>query len=153
MVSTIKDTESEHNLNESSAFTFGLSRHPVAQFCQHANPAPVNSHQTWSIPVSTQSDFAVFPHENVSQPSFTQSKLRSIGAWVSHLQTVIEESPRALDKMSKLHGSRLDTSFLHTTVGILAVGLRRDLVEDSMSWNSVTLRTNTDRGSVVRDVP
>ena len=38
----------EQNLNVSSACMFGLSRHRVAQFCQHANPAPVNSHQTWS---------------------------------------------------------------------------------------------------------
>ena len=51
----------EQNLNVSSAFMFGLSRHPVTQFCQHVNPAPVNSHRTWSIPVSTHSDFAVFP--------------------------------------------------------------------------------------------
>ena len=92
---------------------FGLSRHSVAQFCQHANPALVNSHRTWSIPFSTQSDFVVVPHENVCQPSFFQSKLRSIRARLSHLQTVIDgqESRRALDKMSKLHRSRLDTSF------------------------------------------
>ena len=45
------------------------------------------------------------------------------------------------------------TRALHTTVGILAIGLRRDLVEDSMYWNRDTLRTNTKRGSVVRDVP
>ena len=99
----------EQNLNVSSAFMFGLSRHPVAQFCQHANPAPVNSHRTWSVPVSTQSDFAVFPHEHVRQPSFLQSKLRSIRARLSHLQTVIDgqESRRALEKVSKLYGSRL----------------------------------------------
>ena len=91
----------------------GLSRHPVAQFCQHANPAPVNSHRTWSIPVSTQSDFAVFPHENVCQPSFLQLKLRSIRARLSHLQMVVDgpESRRTLDKMSELHRSGLDTSF------------------------------------------
>ena len=134
---------------------FGLSRHPVSRCCQHAKPATVNSHRTWSIPVSTQSEFGVFPHENVCQPSSLQTKLRSIGARLSHLQTVIDdqESQRAVDKMTKLHRSRLDTSVLHTTVGILAVGLRRDLVEDSMSWNRVTLQTNTERGSVVRDVP
>ena len=38
-------------------------------------------------------------------------------------------------------------------VGILAAGLRRGLVEDSMYWNRATLQTNTERGSVVRDVP
>ena len=41
---------------------------------------------------------------------------------------------------------------LHTTVGILAV-VKRNLVEDSMSWNRDTLQTNTERGSVARDVP
>ena len=92
---------------------FGLSRHPVSQFCQHANPAPINSHRTWSVPVSTQSDFSVFPHENVCPSSFLQSMLLSLRARLSHLQTVIDgqESRRALDKMSKLHRSRLDTSF------------------------------------------
>ena len=92
---------------------FGLSRHSVSRFSQHANPAPVNSHRKWSIPVSTPSDFAVFHHENVCQPSFLQSKLRSIRARLSHLQTVIDgqESRRALDNMSKLHRSRLDTCF------------------------------------------
>ena len=54
---------------------FVLSRHPVSCFCQHATPAPVNSHRTWSIPFSTQSDFAFFPHQNVCQPSFSQSKV------------------------------------------------------------------------------
>ena len=94
---------------------FGLSRHPVSRFCQHANPAPVNSHRTWSIPVSPQSDFPVFLHENVCQPSSLQSKLRSIRARLSHLQTVIDgqESRRALGKMLKLHRSRLDTTFAH----------------------------------------
>ena len=38
-------------------------------------------------------------------------------------------------------------------VGILAAGLRQNLVEDSMYWSRVTLQTNTERGSVVRDVP
>ena len=41
---------------------------------------------------------------------------------------------------------------LQLTVGILAVGLRRNLVVDSTSWNRVTLQTNTERGSVARDV-
>ena len=43
----------EQNLNVSSAFMFGLSRHPVVQFCHDANPAPVNSHGTRSIPVGS----------------------------------------------------------------------------------------------------
>ena len=34
--------------------------------------------------------FLLFPHENVCQPSFLQSKLRSITARLSHLQTVID---------------------------------------------------------------
>ena len=38
---------------------------------------------------------------------------------------------------------------LQTTVGILEAGLRQNLVEDSMYWR----QTNTERGSVVRDVP
>ena len=38
-------------------------------------------------------------------------------------------------------------------VGILAAGLTQNLVEDSMYWCRVTLQTNTERGSVVRDVP
>ena len=42
---------------------------------------------------------------------------------------------------------------LHTMVGILAAGIRQNLVEDSMYWSRVTLQTNTERGSVVRDVP
>ena len=45
------------------------------------------------------------------------------------------------------------TRALHTMVGILAVGLRQNLVEDSMDWSRVTLQTNTERGSVVQDVP
>ena len=47
----------------------------------------------------------------------------------------------------------IEHELLHTTVGILAVGLRRDLVEDRMSWNRVALQTNPERGSFVRDVP
>ena len=80
----------EQKLSVSSACLFGLSRHPVAQFCQRAIPPPVNSHRTWSIPVSTQSDFAVFPYENLSQTTFLQSKLRLIRARLCHLQTVID---------------------------------------------------------------
>ena len=44
-------------------------------------------------------------------------------------------------------------AFLHTMVGILAAGLRQNLVEDSMYWNRATLQTDTERGSVVRVVP
>ena len=42
---------------------------------------------------------------------------------------------------------------LHTTVGILPAGLGQNLVEDSMYWNRAALQTNTEDGSVVRDVP
>ena len=100
-------------MSVSSACIFGLSLHPVSRFCQHANPASVNAHRTWSIPVSTQSDFVVFFHGNVCQPSLLQSKLRSIATRLSRLQTVIDvqQSRRALEQMSKLHRSRLDTSF------------------------------------------
>ena len=137
-------------MNVSSACMFGLSRHPVSRFCQHANPALVNSHVVYSC----LDRFRFFPHENVCQPSSLQSKLRSIRTRLSRLQTVIDgqESRRALDKMSKRHRSRLDTSFCTRTVGILTVGLRRNLVEDSMSGNRVTLQTNTEPVSVARDV-
>ena len=134
---------------------FGLSQHPFSRVCHHSNPASVTSHRSWSIPVSTRSDSAVFPHENLCQPTSLQSKLRSIETRLNWLQTVIDgqKSRRTLDEMSKSHGSRLDTSILHTMVGILAAGLRRNFVEDSMYWSSVPLQTNTERGSVVRDVP
>ena len=87
---------------------FGLS----SRVRHHSNPTSVTWHRSWSIPVSTHSDFAVFPHENVCQPSSLQSKLRSIKTRLSWLQIVIDgqESRRTLDKMSKLHRSRLDTS-------------------------------------------
>ena len=52
--------------------------------------ASVTSHRSWSIPVSTQSDSAVFPHENLCQPSSLQSKLRSIRTRLNWLQTVID---------------------------------------------------------------
>ena len=60
-----------------------------------------------------------FPHENVCQPSSLQSKLRSIRTRLGWLQTVIDgqESRRALDKMLKLHRSRLDTSFCTRRLG------------------------------------
>ena len=91
---------------------FGLSQHPFSHVCHHSNPASVTSHRSWSIPVSTQSDFVVFPHENVCQPSSLQSKLRSIKTRLNWLQTVIDgqNSRRTLDEMSKPHRSRLDTS-------------------------------------------
>ena len=129
---------------------FGLFQHPFSRVCHHSNPAYVTSHRSWSIPVSTQSVSAVFPHEKLCQPSSLQSKLRSIKTRLSWLQTVIDgqKSRRTLDDMSKSHRSRLDTSF-----GILAAGLRQNLVEDSMYWSRVTLQTNTERGSAVRDVP
>ena len=103
----------EQNLNVSSACMFGLSQHPFSRVCHHSNPASVTSHRSWSIPVSTQSYFAVFPHENVCQPSSLQSKLRSIKTRLNWLQTVIDgqKSRRTLDEMSKLYRSRLDTSF------------------------------------------
>ena len=103
---------SEKNLNVSSACMFGLSQHPFSRVCQHSDPASVTSHRSWSIPVPTQSDFAVFPHENVCQPSSPQSKLCSIKTRLNWLQTVIDgqKSRRTLDKMWKLHRSRLDTS-------------------------------------------
>ena len=107
--------------------------------------------RSWSIPVSTHSDFAVFPHENVCQPSSLQSKFRSIKTRLSRLQTVIDgqESRQTLDKMSKTPQILIGHEPLHTTVGSLAVGLRRNHVEASMSWNRVTLQTNK-HGSVAR---
>ena len=72
----------------------------------------------WSILVSTQPDFAVFPHENVCQPSSLQSKLRSIKTRLNWLQTVID-GQRTLDEMSKSHRSRLDTSFCTRRSGSL----------------------------------
>ena len=101
------------------------------------------------------SDSTVFPHENVCQPSSLQFKLRSIKTRLNWLQTVIDgqKSRRTLDEMSKIPQISIGHELLHTTVGILVAGLRKNLVEDSMYWNSATLQTNTERGSVVRDVP
>ena len=45
---------------EGTAFGEAAHRFPAARSCQHANRTPVNSHRTWSFPVSTQSDVAVF---------------------------------------------------------------------------------------------
>ena len=84
-----------------------------SRVCHRSNPASVTSHRSWSIPVSTQSDSAVFPHEDLFQPSSLQSKLRSIKTRLNWLQTVTDgqKSRRTLDEMSKSHRSRLDTSF------------------------------------------
>ena len=41
---------------------------------------------------------------------------------------------------------------LHTTVGILATGLRRNLVEDSMYWNRATLQTPTRSVDQLREM-
>ena len=92
---------------------FGLSRHSLSRVCHHSNPASDTSHRSRSLPVSTHSDFDFFPHENVCQPSSLQFKLRSIETRLNWLQTVIDgqKSRRTLDEMSKLHRSRLDTSF------------------------------------------
>ena len=89
------------------------------------------------------------------QPSSLQSELRSIGARLSQLQTAIDgqESRRALDKMSKLRRSRLDTSFFTRRSGSSQLASDKNLVADSMSWNRATLQTNTEHGSFVRDVP
>ena len=98
---------------------FGLSRHPVSHYGQHANYAPVTSHP----------DFAVFPHETVCKPSSLLPELRSIRTRLSQLQTMIygQEHRRALDNIQKTNSSRLDTEHLHTTDGILAAGRRRNL--------------------------
>ena len=93
----------EQNLNVSSACMFGLSRHPFSRVCHHSNLASVTSHRSWSVPVSTQSDFAVSPHENVCQPSSFQSKLRSTKTRLSWMQRLMARKSRGtLDKMSKL---------------------------------------------------
>ena len=86
---------------------FGLSQHPFSRGCHHSNPASVTSHRSWSIPFLIQLDFAVFPHENVCQPSSLQSKLRSIKTRLNWLQSVIDgqKSRRTLDEMSKSHRS------------------------------------------------
>ena len=57
------------------------------------------------------------------------------------LQTVIDgqKSRRTLDEMSM--------------ISIGQKSRHNNLVEDSMYWNRATLQTNTERGSVVRDVP
>ena len=131
---------------------FGLSQHPFSRGCHHSNPASVTSHRSWSIPVSTQSDSAVFPPENLCQPSSLQFKLRSIKTQLNWLQTVIDgqRSQRTLDEMSKSHRSRLDTSFCTQRSGSSQLASDKILVEDSMYWNRATLQTNTERGCAFR---
>ena len=99
----------EQNMNVSSDCMFGLSRHSLFVFVITSD----TSHRSWSLPVSTHSDFAVFPHENACRPPFIQSKLRSIKTRLNWLQTVIDGQKKStnLDEMSKLHRFRLDTSF------------------------------------------
>ena len=88
-----------------------------------------------------------------SHPSSSQ-KLRSIRARLSHLQTVIDgQKSTSLGQNVETPQILIGHELLHTTVGILAVDLRRDIIEDSVPWHRVPLRTNTERGSVVRDVP
>ena len=79
----------------------------------------------------------------------------AIKARLSHLQTVTDgqEKPTSLGQHVETPQISIGHELLHTTVGILAAGLRRNLVEDSMYWKRATLQTNTQRGSVVRDVP
>ena len=102
----------EQNLNVSSACMFGLSQHPCSRVCHHSNPASVTSHRSSSISVSAQSDFVVFPHENVCQPSSLQSKLRSIKNTFELVANGDgQKGRRTLVEMSKSHRSRLDTSF------------------------------------------
>ena len=58
--------------------------------------------------------------QNMCQSSSIQSALRSIGARLNRLQTVIvhgQESRRAMDKMSKLKRSRLDMSVCKRWLG------------------------------------
>ena len=139
---------------------FGLSRHPLSRVCQHSNPASVTSHQSWSIPVSTHSNFAVLPHENVCQPSSLRSKLRSSKTRLSWLRTVIDgqESRRTLDKMSKLHRSRLDTSPLrlqyvprHTALMTSVSTPSSASVQESLKHMSL-LRDNDFTAKAMRDM-
>ena len=74
----------------------------------------LSTHTERGLFLSRHSQILLFIfNENVCQPSFLHSKLRSMRTPLSHLQMMIDgqESRRALDKMSKLHRSRLDTSF------------------------------------------
>ena len=61
----------EQNLNVSSACMFGLSQHPFSRVCHHSNPASVTLHRSWSIPVATQSDSAVFSSKKFVPAVFT----------------------------------------------------------------------------------
>ena len=142
-------------MNVFSACMFGLSQHPLSRVCHHSNPASDTSRQSLSNPVSTHSDSTVFPQENVCQPSSLQFKLRSIKTRLNWLQTVIDGQKKSTNpgRHVKTPQISIGHELLHTTVGIFAAGLRQNLVEDSMYWNRATLQTNTERGSVVRDVP
>ena len=116
---------------------FGLSRHPLSRVCHHSNPASDTSHRSWSIPVSTPSDSAVYPHENVCQPSSLQFKLRSNKTRLNWLQTVIDgqESRRALDKMSELQISGLDRNFCTRRSGSSQLTSGQHILEQSYTAN------------------
>ena len=88
----------DQSLNVSSACMFGVSRH-------RTQILHLSLRTDRGLFVSRQSDFAIFLMKTCA------SNWRSIGTPLSRLQTVIDgqESRRALDKMSKLHRSRLDT--------------------------------------------
>ena len=58
-----------------------------SRVCHHSNPASVTSHRSWSIPVSTQSEFAV-----LLRPSSLQSKLRSIKTSASVQEALKQKS-------------------------------------------------------------
>ena len=47
----------------------------------------------------------------------------------------------------------VDTSFCTRWSGSSQLASDKNLVEDSMYWSRVTLQTNTEHESVVRDVP
>ena len=120
---------------------FGLSRHSVSRFCQLANPALVNSHRTWSIPVSTQSDFAVFPHEKRVPAIYPPVKVAfdwNTTEWVANGGWWPGKST-SLGQHVETPQISIGHELLHTTVGIIAVCFR-NLVEDSMSWNRITLQ-------------
>ena len=77
----------EQNLNVSSACMFGLSQHLFLVFV-NTQILHLSLRTDRGQFLSRHSDFAVFPHENVCQPSPLQSKLRSIKTRLSWLQTV-----------------------------------------------------------------
>ena len=101
----------EQNLNVSSACMFGLSSHPVSRFLSARKSCTCQLTPNVVHFCLDTVRFSCFLHEK-RVPAF-QSKVRSVRMWLSRLQTVIDgqESRRALDNMSKLHRSRLDTIF------------------------------------------